>query len=283
MNPNSTSPPMSPPVNLHFRAGLNALLHPETLRIEWGPDVSAPPGETRTAFDLAPVLCDAPEQSDNALLYVVHRGIAPHETQSEMEQRGVEFATLVMRPGVVSGREWTRTRGHVNSPAPHTRTAFPEVHEVWHGLALLYLQKEAAPDVSDVVIILLAPGEKAVVAPGWASLLVNVGDTPLVTGSWRTTDCVLEHDALLQLGGMAHCVLQTDPFVLGHCDFALNPKYHAAPAPRFVPARELSDFGLKHDEPMLTTFRKNPDFFRFMLRPQDFAHVWSRIYRSETE
>lgn len=270
--------PENYPDNLHEWAGLDAVLDETALALHWGPDVSAPPGETRPASALAPVLFDKAARSDTNPLYVVYRGVAPLETQSEMARRGMEYATLVMRAGTIGGREWTRTRGHINSPAPGTRVAYPEVHEVWHGQALLYLQKEAGAIVSDAVVIALSPGEKAVVAPGWAGLLVNVGETPLVTGSWRSTDCVLEHDALTHLGGMAHFLLQ-DTNVSGGCTFAPNPRYENVPVPRVVPARELVDFGLKHGEPMLTTFRQNPDYFRFMLRPQDFSHIWSRVYR----
>ncbi len=272
-------------LDLHPWAGLDARLDARNLALVWGSDVIAPPGETRPAADLSAVLFDAQAVGQqNEPLYVVYRGVAPSEAHTEMTRRGVEYAALVMRPGTIGGREWTRTRGHINSPALSTRISFPEVHEVWHGQALLYLQNQTASGERDSVVIPLSPGEKAVVAPGWASLLVNVGETPLVTGSWRSTDCVLEHDALTRVGGMGYFILQNAPETTGVYQTSPNPRYLVPLAPpRTVPARELSDFGLKHGEPMLTQFRRNPDFFRFMLRPQDFSHVWSKVYRDAEE
>jgi hypothetical protein len=34
---------------------------------------------------------------------------------------------------------------------------------------------------------------------------------------------------------------------------------------------------------MLTAFRQNPDFLRFMMRPQDYESVWANLYRGAAE
>ena len=52
----------------------------------------------------------------------------------------------------------------------------------------------------------------------------------------------------------------------------------SAPVPRTLPPRDFADFGLHRGEPMFTTFRRNPDMFRFLTRPQDYAHVWTHLY-----
>jgi oxalate decarboxylase/phosphoglucose isomerase-like protein (cupin superfamily) len=266
------------PLPLHERAGIDVTLDPASLTLTFGDGVAAPAEpERRSSRDLVSVLRDPDAARSDDALYTVYRGIARREAADVVTARGLVYVALVMRPGTV-GREYTRTRGHTNNAAQSTAVAYPEVHEVWHGHALLYLQKRAAPDPEDVCVLPLGPGDTAVVAPGWASLLANVGAAPLVIGTWRTADCVPQHRDLEVLGGMAHYVVADRNG--GHA-FEPNRKYEVSPRPRLLAPHERADFGLKSDEPMLTTFRRNPDFLRFLLRPQDYDHVWARLYRGK--
>jgi glucose-6-phosphate isomerase len=259
------------PGDLRPWAGMEVALQDGPL-LSFGAGVVTSGLEQRTAAELAPVL-QAPESGrEQDVIYTVYRGIGPKEILPEIQRRGLVYVALAMRPGTI-GAEWVRTRGHTNPDARATSIAYPEVHEVWSGEGLLYLQNEA---VSDIVTIPLRAGEKAVVAPGWACLLANVGELPLVVGTWRTADCIPQTDALTARGGMAHYVLPGT--VSGLWTFAANPKYQDAPVPRTITPQDLPDFGLKHDEPMLTTFHANPDFLRFLLRPQDYSDVWARVY-----
>jgi glucose-6-phosphate isomerase len=249
--------------------------------LDLGPSVDADAAtEARTAADLTAVLRDPASARPDDPLYRVWRGVAPREAADDIARRGLSFAVLVMRAGCVAGSaELCRTRGHTNPPAPGTTLAYPEVHEVWHGDALLYLQSAAAPEPGDVVVMPLTAGDRAVVAPGWASLLVNVGDGPLAVGTFRMADCAPEHAALSALGGMAHRALRADfrPYTLEP-----NPRYTYVPEPRRLSPRDLPDWGLTHGgAPLLTAFRRNPDFLRFLLRPQDYADVWATLYADE--
>lgn len=259
------------PGDLRARAGMEVSLQEGPL-LSFGPSAVASGLEQRTAAELAPVLMSPESGREQDVIYTVYRGIGTKEVLPEIERRGLTYVALAMRPGTIGG-EWVRTRGHTNPDARATSVAYPEVHEVWSGEALLYLQNEA---VSDIVTIPLRAGEKAVVAPGWACLLANVGDTPLVVGTWRTADCIPQTDALTTHGGMAYYILPGA--APGLWTFAANPKYPSAPTPRTIMPHDLPDFGLKHDEPMLMTFHANPDFLRFLLRPQDYGDVWARVY-----
>jgi glucose-6-phosphate isomerase, archaeal len=259
---------------LHPLAGLEAVLTAGPL-LHFGNGITIAEREQRTSAELASVLYAPDFARPDDVLYTVYRGIAPPELAPEIKRRGLIYVALVMRPGTV-GEEWVRTRGHTNPDARATHIAYPEVHEVWNGQGLLYLQRETTAKISHTVVIPLKPGDKAIVAPGWACLMVNVGAEPLVIGSWRTVDCISQTHSLVAMGGMAHYVLRGE--TPGTWHFAPNPKYDAPPAPREITPQELPDFGLKHGEPMLTTFHANPDFLRFLLRPQDYGEVWSRIY-----
>ena len=183
------------------------MLDAATNRLRFGPGIAAAEPVPCRAEELRPVLLD-PDAAPPAdgVIYTVYRGVAPDEAAEEIARRGLRYVALTARAGRL-GEEWVRTRGHTNAPALGTSLSSVEVHEVWHGRALLYLQTEAAPDVSDVVVLELGPGDKAIIPPGWASLLANISDEPLAVGSWRAQEGLPQYDPLVALGGMAHFVL----------------------------------------------------------------------------
>jgi oxalate decarboxylase/phosphoglucose isomerase-like protein (cupin superfamily) len=267
--------------DLTDRAGLAVFLNVPDQTLVFGSDVmiSTKP-ERRPAYELASVL-QHPEAIDpEDILYTVYRGIATPEAAPEIARRGLTYVALVLRAGTI-GDEWVRTRGHTNSHARSTLVALPEVHEVWHGRGLLYLQRTVEPDVDETVAIPLLPGRKVVVAPGWASLIANIGDEPLVLGSWRALDCQPHHEALIALGGMAHFIVDDEQSDQGYA-FEPNPRYNSASEPRVIAPQDMVDFGLKSDEPMLMSFHRNPDFLRFMLRPQDYEQAWAALYKGDS-
>lgn len=260
-------------IDLHPVSGLPLTLAPASLALRFGADVTAPEPVYRRADDMRSVLLDSAAAEGDDIVYAVYRGLATEETAAAIRQRGLLYAALILREGRV-GSERVRTRGHTNSPASGTSVPYPEVHEVWHGRALVYLQAEAARDVSDVAAAELGPGDKIVVPPGWASLIANIGDTALALGTWRTEDCVPQYAALEALGGMAHFVLAEGA---GY-GFEPNPHYRSVPVPRRKAARDFPEFGLHRSEPMFMTFRRNPDFLSFMTRPQDHDRAWAALY-----
>ena len=272
----------NPTDDLPARAGLDVSLgraeNAAPPSLLWGPNViPAPAPEIRRARDLAPVLFDAAHAKSNpdAPVYALYRDVATSETRLEIERRGLLFVVVGVR-GQNLGEEKARTRGHVNSHAARTATVFPEVIEVWHGRALVYLQARPDPEAGgDVATMELAPGDKTIVPPGWASLVVNVAgpNDALVYGSWRARECEPQYAALDALGGMAHFVLGD----VGSPTFEPNTRYRSAPIPRALPTRDFPNFGLTRAEPMFTTFRRNPDVLRFMTRPQDYANVWTTL------
>ncbi len=268
--------PPNPPAALHALSGLNiAVDDAALLSLRFGDGLLAPAPLHRSASDLRAVLRNADAVDPSTPVYTVYRGVTSEEVRSEIERRGLLYAVLVLRAGSI-GQERARIRGHINSHAAGTPTTYPEVYEIWQGRALLYLQCEASPDVSDVVLLELSPGNKAIVPPGWASLVVNIGEEPLVAGSWLAEECRPQYAALESLGGMAHYVLAgSEP--PGY-DLEPNPQYRSVPAPRSVLVQDYPNFGLTQDEPMFTTFRRNPDVFRFMTRPQDYAGIWTTLY-----
>lgn len=238
------------------------------------PEIRSTPDLLAVAYRPDAILQGSMPQSP---LYSVYRNVRTTEAMhDEITRRGLCYTLMVVRDGVIPNTpEWVRTRGHENSRAPGTSLSYPEIHEVLHGEAWLYLQHGITDGVNDVVVMPLRAGDKTVVAPGWASLLVNIGSEPLVVGTWRMEDCHTEHAELAAHGGMAHFVLRGEhdsPF----CE--ANSRYKAVPEPRTAAPKELSDWGLTRAEPLLAAFHRSPEYLRCLLRPQDFADVWKTLY-----
>ena len=234
------------PVGIELQSGVKPLLR-------FARDVRTDLEDDRWTTDLADVAREPETLGKGRAMpvYTVYRNVQSFGTLSEeVERHGLCYTLLAMRGGtLLTTPEYGRTRGHTNSVAPGTHIPYPEIHEVLTGDAWLYLQQGATNSPADTVVMPLHSGDKAVVAPGWASVLVNIGEKPLIVGTWRMADCQTEHDALVALGGMAHYILRSDtgkPF----CE--ANEHYKTVPVPRHVVPREFPDFGLTTGEPLLT-------------------------------
>ncbi|MBC8140935.1 MAG: hypothetical protein H7Y38_05785 [Armatimonadetes bacterium] len=260
------------PVGVELQSGTKPQLRFER-------DVRTDVADDRWTTDLADVARepDTLRRARAEPVYTVYRRVLPGGGVSrEIERHGLTYNLLVMRGGTLPGAtEYVRNRGHANSVAPGTSLPYPEIHELLTGEAWLYLQHGTTDTPTDTVVIPLRAGQKAIIAPGFASLIVNVGDKPLVVGTWRMNDCETRHDELEALGGMAHFVLKGGdgkPF----CE--ANERYKTVPVPRTALPHVLPDFGLSEGEPLLSAFHRSPESLRCLLRPQDFADTWKTLY-----
>ncbi len=255
--------------------------HGDVPTLSFGRDVRTGAVETRRVSELGGVLYRSdPAGGDpatgDAALYAIYRDVRPDGLSDAIEQRGLCYTLLVVKSGTIPGSpEWARTRGHTNPAAPGTPVGYPEIHEVLQGEARLYLQEGVTDHPNAIAVMPLYAGDKAVVAPGWASLLANVGTEPLVVGTWRMADCLTAHQEIERHGGMAYFVLEGQG---GEPVYAPNPRYRSVPEPRPLVPKELPAFGLTRAEPLLAAFHQNPEYLRCLLRPQDFADVWKTLY-----
>jgi oxalate decarboxylase/phosphoglucose isomerase-like protein (cupin superfamily) len=234
--------------------------------LRWGAEAVAPPPAEKHVSDLAPVLYEPAGMDPNRLVYAVYADVGTQSKQAEIERRGLCYVVAVIHGQRLGGDECGRTHGHVNGHAQRTSVAFPEVLEIWRGRALVYLQAGTNNEAGgDVVTLELAPGDKAVVPPGWATVTANLSDgEALVLGKWRARASAPQYEPLRALGGMAHHVLAGSRS--GGYDLEPNTRYRSAPIPRRLDpadhARRASalglSFGSEGGEPMFTTFHRNP-------------------------
>ncbi|GAB4459036.1 MAG: hypothetical protein OHK0029_21120 [Armatimonadaceae bacterium] len=227
---------------------------------------------TPLAFSLA----KAPD-SDTVVGQVYSEGLHPRILDPwEVFGTGAMAQAYVIAPGAASD----------NFPCCHRYAKpagdYPCLYEVWSGDALVYLQTPMERDVADVLYVRLKPGERVIVPEGWAVAVYNTGATALAC-EWivvPTKDIPqpVEWTRIQDWDGLAHRVLRRDD---GGVSFDLNPHYRTVPLPREIEAPELSAFGLTPGEPVLTMMEKNPEAFRWLLHPEEFAEPLNALYAED--
>jgi oxalate decarboxylase/phosphoglucose isomerase-like protein (cupin superfamily) len=192
----------------------------------------------------------------------VYKGSAP------TPEIGVQVT--VLHSGAV-GEEWNHT-------PPEATGDLPLLLELWHGTGLLYLQTPTGRDLTDTVYTPLKPGDRAIIPPEWAFRISNVGETPLVFATFRSTKHPLESKSLEPLNGLAHYVLaeKSDSF-----DWELNSKYRSVPVPREVKPQASPALGIHNGSPILAAFAKDATPFRWLTAPDDFADTLNSLYEEE--
>jgi oxalate decarboxylase/phosphoglucose isomerase-like protein (cupin superfamily) len=182
--------------------------------------------------------------------------------------RGLEVAVVALLPGDFGG-ELFRTPAFV---VPAT----PVLIETWHGRGTLYLQNGVGRDVHDALLVPLEPGATVVAPPGWAYFVANAGGEPLVYAEYDSDKAQASSDALEASGGAAHYLLKGKK--AGDSEPELNPKSRTVPIPRAVAPKDHPELGVTQGKPFLAAFAANPDAYRWLSEPGDYADALTALY-----
>lgn len=255
-------------IDLGAVAGLPAVLHPDRLTVGFGDGIVSNPPSRRRVDDIRAMLLD-PEATGPDPLYTIYMDVRPPDLAGALRAHGLGFGVVADAGGQI-GREHVRSQGHVHSMPPGSDLAYSEVYEIWTGHGTVYLQDRAEPEVNEVVLIDVEPGNKVIIPPGWVHVMINRDSTPLVFGAIYALDAALIYEPLRKLGGTAW-------YVLADGSLAPNPRYAAAPAPRRMKAREYPALGAISSRPMLDLVAAQPDLYDYVARPDRAQHVWDAI------
>ncbi len=250
-------------IDLSHMAGFPVSLDPLSLRLTFGEGITSDPAEVRRTDDIRQMLLD-PDAEGPEHLYTIYMNI--QVGQRALEEHGLGLGAVVYNAGKV-GREWVRSQGHVHSCPPGTDLAYSEVYEFWYGSGLMYLQDTASPEVSQVILVPVGPGDKVPIPPGWVHVVVNVGNGPLVLGAVYALDTTLIYEPLRQLGGTAY-------YVLADGSFERNPSYLRAPAPRRVQVPRRRQACLDPEMPMVRALLAHPKCYDYVSKPQEHRELW---------
>jgi glucose-6-phosphate isomerase len=255
-------------INLAPRAGLDLRLDPDHLTLEFGPEIEHPEAEIRTLAQVWPMIEDRHGAGPDHL-YTIYMDIHRREDRRALHDQGLLYGTVIYNHGTI-GRERLRSQGHLHSAKPGTDLRYSEVYEFWTGRGSVFLQKESAPEVTRAYLVRVRAGDKLVIPFGWVHLVVTEGEDVLSFGAWCARANTLEYGPLQALNGPCW-------YFLADGTLEANPRYARIPEVIRAEARDLPDLGIPHDQPIYSSWRTNPELYRFLANPEMIGDMWADL------
>ncbi len=226
----------------------------------------------RTFEEMKPVLYDKKAEAPRNDMYHVYRGISFESDKDVIAQNHLEYDITIHPPVLIGNEEYNKTVGHYHANISGTSIAHPEMYEVLNGKALFLLQKMDA-DMKNLVTVLAieaSAGEKVIYPPNYGHIIVNIGDEPLVTANWLSTDYKPMYEPIKDKEGMALYVVKGKD---GKPTFVKNENYADQPMMRKMDITDKirTDFGIDTTEPMYTLAMKNLKLLEFLNKPAKYA------------
>jgi glucose-6-phosphate isomerase len=252
-------------IDLRSVSGLELEIDQRDLTLVFGPDVVGPSPEKRSLSQVRSMLED-PDAAGPEHLYTIYMGVSRRDDVQPLAQQGLVYGALVYNYGSL-GKERLRNQGHIHSKRSGTELRYSEIFEFWTGHGYVYLQKEAAPDVTRAVLVEVAANDKLVVPFGWVHLVVTLGEEVLSFGAWTAADNRLEYDEVRQLRGPAYYF---------HADGTVvkNSRYHTVPNIEYAKPADFPSLDIPSDRPIYTSWREHPELYTFVASPEVIGDVW---------
>lgn len=217
-----------------------------------------------------------PEAEGPTILYRMYRNMGRSDPASRELARKwhVRYDISVFDHGTL-GQEWFKTSGHYHPPVPEAeQVSFPEVYEVIYGTALFLLQKVAdprevtkpgnIPAVTDVILIEVRQGERAVMPPNYGHVMINASDDVVVTSNWVSSLFASVYEPYEKARGGAYYVVRDGQGLR----LEPNPSYGSLPpCRRGRPRQDLPALGLEARTPLYASFLARPEAFAYVSGP----------------
>jgi glucose-6-phosphate isomerase len=201
--------------------GLDVEITTAPLGFRYGPGVAGPLPEYRPLDAIRKSLHD-PRCAGPDPVYAIVMDVSQREHRRELERRMLLFGIVTYAAGRL-GAEPVRSQGHVHRVSNHSGWRPPELYEVWHGRAVIYMQEFAADDPGRCYAIEAGPGDLVVVPPGWAHATISADPVqPLTFGAWCDRESGFEYGAVRARRGLAWYPLLNRA---GALEWKQNPRY----------------------------------------------------------
>jgi glucose-6-phosphate isomerase len=252
-----------------FCPGLDVRARHEPMGFAYGPGVFGPSPEMRSLDAIRPSLrdpaCDGPDP-----VYAIVMDVGREEHRAQLHGRHLLFGVVTYARGRL-GDEPVRSQGHVHKVTARNGWSPPELYEIWHGRAVVYMQERAEDDPGRAFAIEAGPGEVVVVPPGWAHATVSADPgEPMTFGAWCDREYGFEYAGVRSRGGLAWFPLLT---AQRRVAWERNPRYAKRPLARRR-ARAYPELGLVAGEPIYRTFARDPEAVQWVSDPARLAHLW---------
>jgi len=262
-------------IDLSKISGLPVELDEKTYMLKFSAPLQNMVPSVRVFQEMRPVLMNPDCKVDREELYYMYRDVHLPEDEKMIRDNKVRYDFTVIPPGML-GDEFVKTVGHYHSKVPGQEYEYPEVYEVLHGHVLFMIQKLDPTDghVITVMSVKAGPGDKVIYPPNYGHIIVNIGNEPVVTANWVSSEYTADYKSIAEAKGMAYYVLKGKDGK--QFEIVPNPNYKDLPEMRFANGHSTS-FGFLHDEPMYVTGIRHPGRLEFLNNPHKFAVELSTI------
>jgi glucose-6-phosphate isomerase, archaeal len=220
-----------------------------------------PDPQVRTTEEIRALLFD-PGCKGPGTLYLMYRDLARTATERRwLSEHELRFDITVIPPRVLC-REYVKTKGHYHPDNP-AGVGYPEVYEVLEGFAHYLLQNR---DLSDIVLLSAATGDKVIIPPGYGHVTINPSGQALVMANLVSTAFVSDYREYEARHGAAYYELEGEKFIK-------NPHYPDIPVLR---RRGPSETGNLLPDVSLHAMIGN-EFLSFLNRPEEYEDALNRL------
>ena len=253
---------------MEFYPGFSISVKRDTMDFLYGEGVCGPTPEKRTLDQIRPSLMD-PGCTGPEYVYSIVMDVFKKEHREDLLRRGLLYGAVTYQKGRL-GREPIRSQGHIHAVSPSCGASTCEVYEIWDGEACIYMQEFGGDDAGNCYAVYGKAGDVIIVPPGWVHATVNASpDKPMTFGAWCVRDYGFDYTDVRRHKGIAFFPV----FENARLVWEKNENYRSGKLTEKT-ARTYPDFGLSSCESIYRQYEANPQRFRFVTNPQEFAELW---------
>ncbi|MGV8089750.1 MAG: glucose-6-phosphate isomerase family protein [Methanothrix sp.] len=236
--------------------------------LEFGGKTREP--DVRRLFDMKDVIFDQSWLAgrENSELYYMFRDLFLSRADGDkLRDQNLRYDITIIPPGMM-GCEYIKTAGHYHPQVPGSDVTYPELYEVLEGEALYLLQKE---DLSDVVAINAAAGDKVLVPPNYGHITINRSNKILKMSNFVARDFSSIYDPIKEKRGGAYFFTRDGWIKNPRCPEASELRRADAPV-----GRTLSQLGLAKSKEMYPLLKEHGRL-DYLTRPEDHLDLFSGV------
>lgn len=164
--------------------------------------------DVRRLFDMMEVIYDKSWLADaeNIELYYMYRDLyLSNADKARLTDQDLRYDITIIPPQML-GTEYVKTAGHYHPVPPGGTVSYPELYEVLEGVAIYLLQNK---DMSDVVAVYAAAGDKVLVPPDYGHVTINRSNKILKMSNLVAREFSSMYEPYKERGGGAYfCTAQ---------------------------------------------------------------------------
>jgi len=260
-------------IDLSLQAGFPLQLDPQRPDVVFGGDVRFI-RQTRLVSDMERVLLEPASFPSSQPLYWNYKLEQAGGSDDLFRDMHLTFG-LMLLPSLKVGVEYIKTHGHYHSCFPGSRYEYPEVYTHYFGSPDLLLQRRRSGstlELDDCVVYKMIPGRSIMIPPGYAHIIINPSEQPVLMAGLYSTDAGHLYEPILETAGGAYFLIDK----AGQNSFIPNPRYTHIP-----PLREIVEItGTRFAPPdaarsLWQSFVSEPELYAFINDPEKAALQFS--------